>query len=370
MKISNFSQGRDNNFNLIRILAAFAVLVTHSFALAIGTPDAEPFRAQIGMTMGAIAVDIFFVTSGFLVTFSLMSRQCTVDFIWARVLRIYPALLVMLFMTVFVMGLLLTSLTTQNYLTSHETFKYLAKCASLVTGVAYNLPGVFDDNPIKYAVNGSLWTMPNEIRLYILLAIIWVVIRTIPQLGLKAFERITVASAFFASVWVLASHFYFPTTDQFARLFFMFFLGASFYILRDRIILSSWIFAGLIITLLFAVVNKEIFYVIYLFSIAYILFYLAYIPAGLIRQYNKLGDYSYGVYIYAYPTQQSIAAVMPGVSALNMILISSLLTITLAFISWHLLEKRALSYKNYYIGHTRRLLAFWRKSSKIELNNI
>ena len=68
MKLANYAHGRDNNFNLVRILAALAVLITHSFALASGTGDAEPFRERLGMTMGAIAVDVFFITSGFLVT--------------------------------------------------------------------------------------------------------------------------------------------------------------------------------------------------------------------------------------------------------------------------------------------------------------
>ncbi len=101
MRLSNFTDGRDNNFSLIRIIAAFAVLITHSFALAIGTGEAEPFQKFLGMTMGTIAVDIFFITSGFLVTSSLLTRQSVIEFVWARVLRIYPALLVMLCLTVF-----------------------------------------------------------------------------------------------------------------------------------------------------------------------------------------------------------------------------------------------------------------------------
>ena len=80
MKLSNFTQGgRDNNFNLIRVIAALAVLITHSFALAIGTGDAEPFQQTLGMTMGTIAVDIFFITSGFLVTASLLTRQSIIE---------------------------------------------------------------------------------------------------------------------------------------------------------------------------------------------------------------------------------------------------------------------------------------------------
>jgi peptidoglycan/LPS O-acetylase OafA/YrhL len=59
MQLSNFTEGKNNNFNLIRIFAALAVLVTHSFALAIGASDAEPFHKSLGMTIGTIAVDIF-----------------------------------------------------------------------------------------------------------------------------------------------------------------------------------------------------------------------------------------------------------------------------------------------------------------------
>ena len=75
MHLSDFTAGRDNNFNLIRMAAALAVLVSHAFALAIGKSAAEPFQALLGMTMGSIAVDVFFLTSGFLVTASLLSRE-------------------------------------------------------------------------------------------------------------------------------------------------------------------------------------------------------------------------------------------------------------------------------------------------------
>ncbi|EQD55913.1 Acyltransferase 3, partial [mine drainage metagenome] len=67
MRLASFIEGRNNNFNLIRMIAAYAVLVTHSFALAIGTGNAEPLQATLGMTIGSIAVDIFFLTSGFLI---------------------------------------------------------------------------------------------------------------------------------------------------------------------------------------------------------------------------------------------------------------------------------------------------------------
>jgi peptidoglycan/LPS O-acetylase OafA/YrhL len=351
--LTDLAQSRDNNFNLIRIIAAFAVLVTHSFVLTIGTEDAEP--SIFGMTMGTIAVDVFFITSGYLVTSSLLNRQSTIEFVWARVLRIYPALWVMLFITVFVVGMFFTSLPKSSYLSSPETYFYLVKCSTLIMGVVYELPGVFNDNPFKDSVNGSLWTMRHEVRLYLLLALVWFTLRIVPKSRLRVFRMITVSFFFMGGLYILVSHFHFNTTRLFPRLFFMFFTGATFYVLREHIALSRGLFWLLVISLSLATVNEHLFFIVYLAVIAYILFYAAYVPSGLIRKYNHFGDYSYGIYIYAFPVQQSVVALMPGVSVSQMLLISIVPTILLAVLSWHLLERRALSLKDHYIGITRRI---------------
>ena len=351
--LSRFSQGRDNNFNLIRIIAAFAVLVTHSFALAIGSGAAEPFRESLGMTIGMIGVDIFFITSGFLVTASLLTRQSIVEYVWARVLRIFPALLVMLLLTVFVLGVFFTSLPLYSYFSDTRTYVYLAKCSTLFAGVASTLPGVFDSNPYKSSVNGALWTMPCEVRMYAILAFIWLALGIAQKYRSKVFKISIVSYAGLSGIYVLASHFYFPTS-QFTKLSFMFFTGAAFYFLKNYILLSRSLFRLIVLALvLSAIGNKHIFYVVYILSIAYLLFFLAYVPYGHIRKYNLLGDYSYGIYIYAFPVQQSVAALIPGVSVIFMILISAAATILLSATSWHLLERRALGLKGHYVGHTR-----------------
>jgi peptidoglycan/LPS O-acetylase OafA/YrhL len=138
----------------------------------------------------------------------------------------------------------------------------------------------------------------------------------------------------------------------------MFFTGASFYVLKEHIRLSSLLFWLMVIALAFAIGNIHLFYVIYIVSIAYLLFFMAYVPAGYIRNYNRLGDYSYGIYIYAFLVQQSVAALIPGVSVAYMIVISAMVSILLAVISWHLVERRALSLKDHYVGHTRRWFGF------------
>ena len=100
-------------------------------------------------------------------------------------------------------------------------------------------------------------------------------------------------------------------------------------------------------------------FVVYKLTLAYVLFFIAYVPAGWIRHYNRPGDYSYGVYIYAFPVQQSVVALLPGVSVLSMVLLSSVLTFVLACLSWHLLEKRMMGMKGHCVDDTHRVLPGW-----------
>jgi peptidoglycan/LPS O-acetylase OafA/YrhL len=355
MKLYDYAKGRDNNFNLIRISAAYLVLVTHSFALAIGSGDAEPFRNILGMTIGTIAVDTFFITSGFLVTASIISRQSTIEFLWARFLRIYPGMLIMLILTVFIMGPIFSNLSIIQYLYNTQTYKYFARCALLVFGVSYELPGVFTNNPYKIAVNGSLWTLPVEIRMYAILAIMWLSLKLFPNIRMAIYKVLITIIAFSSFIYVVMSQFQLcPKTDN-SRLLFMFFCGASFYIYKDKIILSKYIFIPLFSITVISLFS-DYFFLAYIVSLAYIIIFIAYIPAGIIRKYNKLGDYSYGMYIYAFPIQQMIASVVPGISVLHMIIFATIFVFLASILSWYLVEKRFLQLKDSIIKMTKKLI--------------
>ncbi len=168
-------------------------------------------------------------------------------------------------------------------------------------------------------------------------------------------------SSLVAGILVVAFHFYIPAGSKILtilRLFFMFFSGAAFYVLKEHITLSRSFFWLCVIALLSSViVNKDAFFVVYVLTIAYVLFYVAYIPSGFIRKYNQVGDYSYGIYIYAFPIQQSVAALIPGVSVLSMLSISASVALSLAALSWHLVERRALGLKGLYVDHSRKILS-------------
>jgi peptidoglycan/LPS O-acetylase OafA/YrhL len=173
MNLKDAIEGRNNNLNFLRMAAAYAVLVSHSFAIATGKPEAEPLRESLGITLGTISVDVFFIASGLLVSSSLLKKGDLLYFVLARVLRIYPALVVMAIFTTFFLGAAVTTEPIGEYLRSTETYKYFIRVSLVVFGVPQNLPGVFADNPYKYAVNGSLWTLPYEIKMYEILVVIW-----------------------------------------------------------------------------------------------------------------------------------------------------------------------------------------------------
>lgn len=362
MKLAHYTQGRDNNFNLVRIIAAFAVLVSHSFALALGSmvEFAEPLKKSLDVTLGSIAVDLFFIASGFLVTGSLLTRKSIVEFLWARLLRIFPALLVMVLLIVFGLGVYFTALPYSTYFADSKTYLFLVKNSTLLAGFAQKLPGVFLGNPVPNVVNGSLWSMPYEVRMYALLAILWTVARLAKQRRFLAFEWALVSIALAAGIWKLFGYSAADVLDsgqgRLARLLFAFFSGATFYVLKERITLSRPLFWLLLGALLASALDRRAFFVVYSLAAPYLLFYFAYVPAGFIRRYNRVGDYSYGVYIYAFPVQQSVAALIPQVSVLSMFLLSATITLTLAVLSWHFLERHALDLKGFYVGHTRRLL--------------
>ena len=332
---------RHNSFNLIRILAALAVLVSHSFPL---TGALDPLGGWIGMTGGNIAVDVFFVASGFLVTSSLMARSSLMDFLKARALRIYPGLIVMLVLTVFVLGPAITSLPAHDYLQSRDTYHYLLKCATLLNGVEYHLPGVFETNPMSGAVNGSLWSMPVEVRLYALLALIWLPLGLFGRFKLSLFSGLTVLLAVTAGCLVVSTHLNGEPESAALRLIFMFFTGAAFFCLKSRVPLSGRILAALRFVLGACAFSRLAFHVAYMLSLGYLVLLLAYVPTGRIRNYNKVGDYSYGVYIYAFPVQQTIVWLAPGLSPIELVCLALPIVIGLAMLSWHLLEKRALAW--------------------------
>ena len=149
---------RNDNFQLLRFLAASMVVIGHSFILSSGQYFSDPLSQSRHFALGELAVNVFFFTSGFLVIGSLFRNKSVLAFVWARVLRIYPALAVAVLFSVFIVGACFSSLPIQEYLVNPDVWNYLFRNIILVSPqIPALLPGVFEGNPMPTPlVNGSL----------------------------------------------------------------------------------------------------------------------------------------------------------------------------------------------------------------------
>jgi len=352
MRISTTADHSANAFELLRFLAAFAVLFSHSFVL-YGLP--EPFLA-FGLPLANVAVYVFFVISGFLVCQSWGADPNLPRFAARRALRLLPALLVAVAVTVFVIGPLMTTLPILEYFQSRETWSYLISNASLVIG-RFTLPGVFEANPFPGAVNGSLWTLRYEVLMYAalgtvgaattrsgmrwacltllaLFAIGWSISRA---MGIVAYA-LPVPGASLIGLGIDWMHLALFGT--------FFFAGSSLYWIRDRLHLSVSAVALLALAAWFT--RDSLLAMPFLWLLLpYATLVAAYRAPVWLRPFGKQRDLSYGIYIYAFPVQQAVCwlALSAGAGWLAAFTASALITLALAGLSWHYVERHALRCK-------------------------
>jgi peptidoglycan/LPS O-acetylase OafA/YrhL len=155
---------RNNTLDFLRLISAIFVILHHSYPLT--------GNESILSALGAIAVSTFFVISGYLISQSWFSDPTPSRFLWKRVLRVVPGLTTVVIFSIFIIGPVNTSLPLRDYFLDINTWKYLKTIFIFMQPLS--LPGVFASNPFPMSINGSLWTIPLEFRMYILLCIIGV----------------------------------------------------------------------------------------------------------------------------------------------------------------------------------------------------
>ena len=342
MHLGEQTRARDNNFNLIRAVAATAVLVSHAWPLSLGAGTPEPLLAIVGASLGTLAVYVFFAISGFLIAMSFARSNSPQVFLAARTLRLFPGLLVSLLLVAFVMGPLVTALPVAEYLTDPALPLFVLRNMALVSP-AYELPGVFAGNPYP-AVEGSIWTLVHEVVCYMGVLVAGL---------LGAFRerhRMAICLSVYGAVWLaylIAWHGLHPKVDALHRLSLPFATGVLFFVLRDRLVLSGWgVLAawavwGLARGTVPAAVGPAL-----ILALAYSTFWLAYVPRGPILAYNRLGDYSYGLYIYAFPLQGLMVWLFGPMGPGMNIALALPATLACAIMSWHLVEAPALALRH------------------------
>lgn len=333
--LESLAHGRDNNFNLLRMVAASAVIVSHAYALPSG-PWREPF-VEYGFTPGGLAVSVFFALSGFLISASFERRPELVAFGLARALRIVPGLTVVTLLTALVLGPLVTRLPVADYLGDRQVWLY-APCALSLRWMTFSLPGVFDTLRF-HVVNGPLWTLYYEVTCYVGLA-----------LALRAEMAVRVPRwlifALYVPLYLLLTHGGGPRHADalvYAQLSLPFVLGMAAYRFRARIPAQGIIAAGLVVAAVACLAVGLLAFEVRMLAIAYGALYLAQIPGRTLHRYNAIGDYSYGVYIYGWPIQQLVLLHDPTTHPLVLTAIALPAAILCGMVSWRLVEKPALA---------------------------
>lgn len=158
----------DNNLNVLRLIGATLVLYGHSYVfLGLREPI---FLSWIAL--GPLGVFIFFTISGYLIAASWDHDPHLLRFLARRALRIFPALAVCVALSVLVLGPVLTTLPLTDYFSNEHTWGYFR---NIFLYISYYLPGVFENNRVANAVNGSLWTLPIEFIMYFAVAVVGII---------------------------------------------------------------------------------------------------------------------------------------------------------------------------------------------------
>jgi peptidoglycan/LPS O-acetylase OafA/YrhL len=324
---------RYNNFDVLRFALAAAVIWSHCFPLS-GRSEDWMYAASGQIDGGSLAVDGFFVLSGFLITQSWLARPELAAYARKRMLRIMPALLAALVFGAFVVGPFVTELSSGAYLLSGRPWAHFL-------GVALHryllIPGAFATNPLPDVMNSSLWSLRYELLCYGLL----------PVLALTGPRRwgpavIGLLAVSWCAYGLTSGLGILPTL---VRLVACFAAGMFFYTFRNRIPYTAGLVALAAAVLAVTFVGGGLRLALPIAG-GYLLLCAAFARRIPAQRFGRHGDLSYGLYVYAYPVQQSwVYFFGPDVAYVPYFVATFVLTAGLAFCSWHLIEAPALARK-------------------------
>jgi peptidoglycan/LPS O-acetylase OafA/YrhL len=326
------NQGLGPGFDAVRLFLATSVLLWHSILLAYGMKLFDDPFWLIFWSAAFMIVPAFFGLSGFLVTGSMLRVKEVRAFIAFRALRIFPALIVEICLSALILGPIVTNLALSRYFSDSLFWSYFA---NVIGFVQFRLPGVFTSNPFDY-VNGQLWTVPSEMLCYITLG-------TLMAFKVAPRRRVILFLFVIASLASTLSLRHDRGSDQsWQGLLLCFYAGSLMYLYREKIPVHLGLFvASCIWGYCVHRFVPHAFPVLGPIPMTYIAVYLG---MNAIPRVPLLmtGDYSYGIYLYGAPIQQTLIWLFPGNPWWLMFLVAFPITAFWAAFSWHWIEKRAL----------------------------
>lgn len=343
---------RDNGFGAFRLLFASLVIISHSVEMLDGTDAREPLHWLFGgYSLGALAVDGFFLISGYLIAASFMSDR--LGYFWKRVLRIYPAFLVCTLICVAVVAPLAGA--QLGALTPGDWGRVVYRTLLLKPP---EIPGVFTGLPYA-GLNGSMWSISYEFRCYIAVAVFGVLgVYRQPRL----FLLLTLAALGAMVVFSLPPLDQLEASDRVVgligeprvalRLAAAFMTGTCFKLMARRYDGRIAALCGAAtIGLQFVPLLAEPALIVFG---GYVLFWAVFdLDSKLLRTLNAKNDISYGVYLYAWPIGALLIWYWRGIPLPALMLLTLAGSVACGAISWFLLEKPALRLKSIRFGPAR-----------------
>nr|WP_158291716.1 acyltransferase [Lampropedia puyangensis] len=325
----------------MRIALAISVILLHCVPVAHGFYW-YAFHESFWFPAYAAILPMFFGLSGFLVTGSAVRLQSLKKFFANRILRIIPALVVEVSLSALILGALVTTLNLREYFTSSGFWSYFLNIIGIIH---FELPGVFKDNPYPGTVNGNLWTLHPEYYSYLLIGALmlckvvyhrglYVALAGAAIIGLIGLDWITqfgkpvyaysgnaLIISFLIGSWLFQAARYIPIRPDFAVIAG---IAYAFMCLKPGMAIAA------------------------LVPLMYLTVYLGMTPLPKLGFLSR-GDYSYGIYLYGFPIQQTLAYAFPQLHVWwKMALVAIPLTIAFAMFSWRYVEKPALRLKQHF----------------------
>jgi peptidoglycan/LPS O-acetylase OafA/YrhL len=325
--VADFDSSKENNFTILRIVLALLVVFSHCMEYT----GSEPLLSSTGVTLGNHAVFAFFAVSGFLVSSSLDNRGFK-DYIIARLLRIYPALIFVILLLAFILGPIFTRMSLLEYFSDVELYKFIIKTTAQFKSNTI-LPGLFSA-PIQ-----TVWTLKYEMFLYIIL------------LCLAFFGIFKPKSIFIIFIIFFTTMLYLDYYDKdgkwivIVRLFTAYFFGSTFYHFRSKNILNwRYLTVLLILSLLMWGSFAKLSFLIILECYFSLLFALKSPKIIAIKD-----DISYGIYLAGWFPIKILKMLFPELGVISLTIFSFVISILYGFCSWRLVEKPALKLKKHLV---------------------
>ncbi|WP_161498886.1 acyltransferase family protein [Cryobacterium aureum] len=317
----------------MRLLSALAVIVGHSFTLTgiVAAPRVA------GIPIHSLGLYAFFAISGYLIATSWQRNPMLLPYLVNRSLRIFPALMVVVLVTVVLIGPSVTVLETAQYFRSDVVYQYLL---NLVLTAQYELPGVFESGHRSSAVNGVLWTLGLEFVCYLVVAASGLLLRSHSCWGYLVFGIIAVVLALMPGeapglVWMGPA----GTTWVF------FAVGALLSRVATRWLRPRGLIIVVPLWIITAMLAPGLALVLAWLALPFVMIAAGRASTPGVCRAGRFGDLSYGMYLWGFLVQQLVIEQFGVLPWLVNIAIVVLVTAIIAALSWHLVEKRALAHK-------------------------